>query len=101
MPVYNQVGEHYQGVEDVVIAKIDATANDNPLVVIKGFPTIYVFPAGDKTGVEYQADRTAESLIAFVESHRAKSAEAAAEEIGHHGHDHDHEHDHGHSHDEL
>jgi len=96
VPIYNQVGEHYQGVEDVVIAKMDSTTNDNPLVVVKGFPTIYVFPAGDKTGVEYQSDRTAESLIDFVESHRAKSQEAAAEkaeEVGHHGHDHEHDHD--------
>jgi len=97
VPVYNEVGEHYKDSKDVVIAKLDATANDNPLVVIKGFPTIYVFPAGDKRGVEFGGDRTAEGLIEFVEANKgANGAEDQTDE-----HEHDHGHEHGHAHDEL
>jgi len=69
VPIWNQVGEHFQDNKDVVIAKIDATANDNPSVQVQGFPTIYFFPAGDKTNpIQYQDARSAEAIISFVEA---------------------------------
>jgi len=69
VPIYNQLGEHYADSDTVVIAKIDSTANDNPSVAVQGFPTLYFFPAGDKTPIEYEGDRTFESLVSFVEEH--------------------------------
>ena len=41
--------------EDVVIAKMNATANDVPDGFdVKGFPTIYWLPKGQKKPVSYQ-----------------------------------------------
>jgi len=91
VPIYEQVGEHFKDSEDVVIAKIDATANDNPSVAIQGFPTIYLFPAGDKTPVEYSDARTAEAFIAFVEAHRGGAKPAAQDEPAAAEHDHKHD----------
>lgn len=50
----------------VTIAKVDATANDVP-DDISGFPTIKLYPAGDKSNpIEYSGSRTIEDLAKFV-----------------------------------
>ena len=50
----------------VVIAKVDATANDVP-DEIQGFPTIKLFPAGSKDSpITYSGSRTIEDLAAFI-----------------------------------
>lgn len=53
----------------VVIAKIDATANDIPDQV-QAFPTIKLYPAQNKTGaVEYAGDRSVDSFVTFIKEH--------------------------------
>lgn len=50
---------------------MDATANDLPGSAgfkINGFPTIKFKPAGSKTFVDYEGDRSLESLIEFVQT---------------------------------
>ncbi|KAK4043651.1 protein disulfide-isomerase [Parachaetomium inaequale] len=68
-PKYEELGALYQKSEfkdQVVIAKVDATANDVP-DEIQGFPTIKLYPAGDKTNaVTYSGSRTVEDLIKFI-----------------------------------
>ncbi|KAH0595320.1 hypothetical protein MHUMG1_07070 [Metarhizium humberi] len=68
-PKYDQLGEAYKKSEfkdKVVIAKVDATANDVP-DDISGFPTIKLFPAGKKDdAVTYDGARTVEGLIEFI-----------------------------------
>ncbi|KAI9846874.1 MAG: protein disulfide-isomerase precursor [Sclerophora amabilis] len=50
----------------VIIAKVDATANDVP-DEIQGFPTIKLFPAGAKSEpIDYSGSRTIEDLATFV-----------------------------------
>ena len=61
MPVYQKLGAAFKGHESVVIAKIDATANDLPewLPEVKGFPTLFFAGAGGtRTPVSYEGDRT-------------------------------------------
>lgn len=69
-PKYDQLAALYKDnaefAEKVIIAKIDATANDVP-DSIQGFPTIKLFPAGSKKEpVEYTGSRTIEDLANFV-----------------------------------
>lgn len=42
-PIYNQLGEKYESNENVVIAKMDATANELEHTKINSFPTIKLF----------------------------------------------------------
>jgi len=78
VPTYEKLGAAFEGNDNVVIAKIDATANDidHPAVHVQGFPTIIFFPANNKNEpVVYEGERDLESLRAFVEEHTtAKSA---------------------------
>jgi len=68
-PKYEELGALYAKSEfkdKVVIAKVDATANDVP-DEIQGFPTIKLYPAGAKDkAVTYSGSRTIEDLIKFI-----------------------------------
>ncbi|KAK0655723.1 thioredoxin-like domain-containing protein [Cercophora newfieldiana] len=68
-PKYEELGALYAKSEfkdKVVIAKVDATANDVP-DEIQGFPTIKLYPAGAKDkAVTYSGARTVEDLIKFI-----------------------------------
>ncbi|KAI0843121.1 protein disulfide isomerase [Hypoxylon sp. FL0890] len=68
-PKYEDLASLYANSEfkdKVVIAKVDATANDVP-DEIQGFPTIKLYPAGAKKApVTYSGSRTVEDLIKFV-----------------------------------
>lgn len=68
-PKYDDLATQYANSEfkdKVVIAKVDATANDVP-DEIQGFPTIKLYPAGGKDApVTYSGARTVEDLIEFV-----------------------------------
>jgi protein disulfide-isomerase A1 len=68
-PVYEQLAQSFASEPTITIAKIDATANDTPAPV-KGFPTLYFFPANDKSHpIEYTGDRSLSDMETFVRSH--------------------------------
>ncbi|KAB5580648.1 protein disulfide-isomerase precursor [Coniochaeta sp. 2T2.1] len=68
-PKYEDLASLYAKSEfkdKVIIAKVDATANDVP-DEIQGFPTIKLYAAGAKDEpVTYQGSRTVEDLIKFI-----------------------------------
>ncbi|KAK1754877.1 protein disulfide-isomerase [Echria macrotheca] len=79
-PKYEELGALYANSEfkdKVVIAKVDATANDVP-DEIQGFPTIKLYPAGAKDkAVTYSGSRTVEDLIKFIAENGKYKAEVA------------------------
>jgi len=69
-PLYEELGINLKDKPNIVISKIDATANDVPMKYnIRGFPTLKFFPAKDKTPIDYEGDRTLEDMQKFVERH--------------------------------
>lgn len=69
-PVYDEVGAMFKSNSNIVIAKMDATANeiDVPGVNVKGFPTIYFFKGNAKDKpVKYEEGREVEDFVAFLE----------------------------------
>jgi len=67
-PIYEQLGEKYKDNADVIIAKMDATANELEDIKIQSFPTIKLFPKGSDEVIDYQGERTLEGLTKFVDS---------------------------------
>ncbi|RKP10576.1 thioredoxin-like domain-containing protein [Thamnocephalis sphaerospora] len=70
MPTYEKVAAKYAKHSDkIVIAKMDATANDLPLAAdfeVEGFPTIKLLKAGTNEVVDYEGDRSEESFYSFI-----------------------------------
>jgi protein disulfide-isomerase A1 len=84
-PKYEDLASQYAASEHkdkVVIAKVDATANDVP-DEIQGFPTIKLYPAGDKKSpVTYSGSRTVEDFIEFIaENGKHKASISPKEEM--------------------
>ncbi|KAG9031219.1 protein disulfide-isomerase precursor [Tulasnella sp. JGI-2019a] len=69
-PIYEELGQHFAYAKDkLVIAKMDATENDLPPTnqfKITGFPTIKMRPAGSSVFIDYEGDRSLESMIEFI-----------------------------------
>jgi len=68
-PIYDKLAERFAKVPSVVIAKMDATANevDDPNVNVQGFPTIIFFPAGEnKKAMNYDGSRDLDGFTDFL-----------------------------------
>jgi len=83
-PIFDELGKTFEGVPNVVIAKIDATANDvDPSLGIRGFPTIKLFPANNKKApVEYNGDRTVNDFVSFIKQHGSVENNVEAGAVG-------------------
>ncbi|XP_016050977.1 PREDICTED: protein disulfide-isomerase A4 [Miniopterus natalensis] len=75
-PVYASLGKKYKSHKNLVIAKMDATANDitSDRYKVEGFPTIYFAPSGDKKNpIKFEdGNRDLEHLSKFIEEHATK-----------------------------
>jgi protein disulfide-isomerase A1 len=70
-PTYDALGAAFKGDDNVVIAKMDATANeiDHPNVAVRGFPTIMWFKGNDKANpTVYSKGREKKDFIEFIKS---------------------------------
>lgn len=66
-PIWDQLGDKYNGNPDIVIAKMDATANEIKGVSIQGFPTLKYFKATGEV-VDYNGKRDLEGFSKFLDS---------------------------------
>jgi len=56
-PVWEELAQDVADIEDLLIVKYDATANENAGVEIRGYPTLKYYPKDNKAGVDYSGDR--------------------------------------------
>uniref|UniRef100_A0A8C6C6W9 protein disulfide-isomerase n=1 Tax=Monodon monoceros TaxID=40151 RepID=A0A8C6C6W9_MONMO len=68
-PIWDKLGETYKDHENVVIAKMDSTANEVEAVKVHSFPTLKFFPASaDRMVIDYNGERTLDGFKKFLES---------------------------------
>lgn len=78
-PIYDKLGEHFKENESVIIAKMDATANDIPdeRIKIKGFPTIKFVSGKNGEISDYTGSRTLQDLVDFVKENTGITGSAS------------------------
>ncbi|KAF5888830.1 protein disulfide-isomerase-like, partial [Clarias magur] len=68
-PEWEKLGEKYQDHENIIIAKMDATANDMEDVAVQGYPTLKYFPAGtERKVIDYNGNRDLETFVKFLDN---------------------------------
>ncbi|XP_076445933.1 protein disulfide-isomerase-like [Babylonia areolata] len=67
-PIWDELGEKFKDKADVVIAKMDSTANEVEEVKVQSFPTLKYFPKDSEEVVDYNGERTLEAFVKFIES---------------------------------
>jgi protein disulfide isomerase family A protein 3 len=67
-PKYDELGKKFVNDPNIVIAKMDTTANDYPSTYeVRGYPTIYWAPAGKKDSPEkYEGGREVADFVDFL-----------------------------------
>ncbi|XP_047311066.1 protein disulfide-isomerase-like [Impatiens glandulifera] len=83
-PILEEVAVSFEKDPNIVIAKLDATANDYPTEIfeVQGYPTLY-FRTSKGSLVSYDGNRTKEDIIDFIVKNRdtiAQSEEESANE---------------------
>ena len=79
-PTWDKLGEQYKDHETVVIAKIDATANELDGIKVQGFPTIKLFKKETNEAVDFSGERTLDGFVKFLENGGAESTAATISE---------------------
>lgn len=65
-PIYEDLAKQHAGNDKLVIAKIDATANEIPGVAVSGFPTLKFFVPEKDDPIDFSGDRTIEGFNKFL-----------------------------------
>jgi len=79
-PTWDELAGKFSSADDVTVAKVDCTSDDNKNKGlcseqgVNGFPTLHIYKDGKKVE-EFSGKRTIEGLEAFVEKHRTKKDE--------------------------
>lgn len=81
-PIWTELGQFVEGLEDVVIAKMDSTANEVPGVSVKSYPTLIWYPKGNKKGTAYSGGRELSDLKDFLDTNSASYREWNANKGG-------------------
>ncbi|XP_054310541.2 protein disulfide-isomerase A2 isoform X1 [Pongo pygmaeus] len=80
-PAWEALAEKYQDHEDVIIAELDATANELDAFAVHGFPTLKYFPAGPgRKVIEYKSTRDLETFSKFLDNGGVLPTEEPPEE---------------------
>ncbi len=87
-PIWDELAKDVEGIEDLVIAKFDATANEVAGLEIRGYPTLKFYPKDNKAGVDYSGDRDLAAFQGYLaenssayQAARPASAGGAQEEL--------------------
>lgn len=74
-PFYNELGEVFKDDDSIVIAKIDATANENISLKIEAYPTILFYKPGEKDKpLLYKGNRDLEALYEYIEQQTGRTS---------------------------
>jgi len=79
-PHWEDLGKHFEGMPNVVIAKFDSTENEADGVEVQSYPTLIFYPKDNKSGdIKYDGERELEPLKKWVEENAQSLKEKSPE----------------------
>ncbi|XP_012986841.1 protein disulfide-isomerase isoform X1 [Esox lucius] len=80
-PLWEELAQHFLDRQEIVIARIDASANDINLSMRERYPTLRLFPAlHAERVVAYSGRRTLNNLVQFVEKEMKRAKKERVQE---------------------
>ncbi|KAH6943608.1 hypothetical protein HPB50_024795 [Hyalomma asiaticum] len=79
-PIYDELAEKYKDRKDILIVKMDATANELEHTKVDSFPTIKLYKKETNAVVQYNGERTLEGLSKFLDTN-GEYGQAPPEEV--------------------
>lgn len=81
-PTWVKLASRFNRTDSVVIAKIEAQANEHEALKVDGFPGIFLYPSGkDQTPIPYAGyDRSLKALTAFLKENAKKAVSFSKDE---------------------
>ncbi|XP_077489871.1 protein disulfide isomerase [Amblyomma americanum] len=67
-PIYDELAEKYKDRKDILIVKMDATANELEHTKVGSYPTIRLYRKETNEAVQYNGERTLEGLSKFIDT---------------------------------
>ncbi|PIA64984.1 hypothetical protein AQUCO_00100450v1 [Aquilegia coerulea] len=62
-----KLAKHFKGLDNLIIARIDASANEHPKLQVEDFPTLVFYPSGDKSNpIKLPTKSSLKDLAAFI-----------------------------------
>ncbi|XP_050231328.1 protein disulfide isomerase-like 1-6 [Mercurialis annua] len=77
-----KLAKHFKGLDSLVFAKIDASANEHPKLQVEEYPTLLFYPAVDKANpIKLSAKSSSKELAATINKHLKSKEEVAKDEL--------------------
>jgi len=82
-PKWDELGSKLKNDPNIVIAKLDATANDYPsYYAVQGYPTIYFKPKGSpKSPKKYEGGREVKDFLDYLKANASQKPKISKEEL--------------------
>jgi protein disulfide-isomerase A1 len=85
-PIWDELASQLSSIKDLVIAKMDSTANEVESVSVSGFPTLKFYPRNSKQNpINYDGERTKDGFLAWLKDkvtvEHASSAFSKSDEL--------------------
>ncbi|XP_042433571.1 protein disulfide isomerase-like 1-5 [Zingiber officinale] len=62
-----KLAKHFKGMENLKFARIDASSNEHPKLEINNYPTLLLYPAGDKSNpIKVSKKSSLKDLVTFI-----------------------------------
>ncbi|XP_002516034.2 protein disulfide isomerase-like 1-6 [Ricinus communis] len=77
-----KLAKHFKGLDSLVFAKIDASANEHPKMQVEEYPTLLFYPASDKANpIKLSTKSSSKELAAAINKHLKGKEQAAKDEL--------------------
>ncbi|KAH1066477.1 hypothetical protein J1N35_031464 [Gossypium stocksii] len=77
-----KLAKHFKGLDSLIFAKIDASANEHPKLQVDDYPSLFLYKAGDKDNpIKLSTKSGSKELAAFINKQVRPKDQAAKDEL--------------------